>query len=62
MYMTSSLNNPVNYFRRLLSSKAANERNLFDLSLQNQYGKNVLHYLGSDTNKYMIVQYICIKY
>ena len=33
-------------FRRLLSSKAAVERNLFDLTVQNQYGKNVLHYLG----------------
>jgi hypothetical protein len=32
--------------RRLLSSKAANERSLFDLGLQNQYGKNALHYLG----------------
>ncbi len=38
-------------FRRLLGSKAANERSLFDLSIQNQYGKNVLHYLGTNLKR-----------
>ena len=37
--------------RRLLSSKAANERSLFALGLQNQYGKTALHYLGIGTTE-----------
>ena len=38
--------------RKLLSSKAAIERHLLDLSIQNMYGRNVIHYLVLNRDKH----------
>jgi len=40
--------------RRLLSSKAATERHLLDLSVQNMYGKTALHYLVINNDKHNV--------
>ena len=40
--------------RRLLASKAAIERHLLDLSIQNNYGRTVLHYLVFNRDKHNI--------
>ena len=46
--------------RRLLSSKAAIERHLLDLSVQNMYGKNVLHYLVVNRDRHNIKLFLNI--
>ena len=40
--------------RRLLSSKAATERHLFDLSVKNVYDKTALHILAMNNDKYNV--------
>ena len=40
--------------RKLLASKAAIERHLLDLSIQNNYGRTVLHYLVINRDKHNI--------
>ena len=40
--------------RKLLASKAAIERHLLDLSIQNNYGRTVLHYLVFNRDKHNI--------
>ena len=40
--------------RRLLSSKAATERHLLDLGLQDRYGRSALHHLVSNRDKHNI--------
>ena len=40
--------------RRLLSSKAAIERHLLDLSIQNNRGRTVLHYLVINRDKHNV--------
>ena len=46
--------------RRLLSSKAAIERHLLDLSVQNMYGRNVLHYLVLNRDRHNIKLFLNI--
>ena len=46
--------------RRLLSSKAAIERHLLDLGVQNMYGKNMLHYLVVNRDKHNIKLFLNI--
>lgn len=46
--------------RRLLSSKAAIERHLLDLSVQNMYGRNVLHYLVINRDRHNIKLFLNI--
>ena len=46
--------------RRLLSSKAAIERHLLNLGVQNMYGKNVLHYLVVNRDKHNIKLFLNI--
>ena len=40
--------------RKLLASKAAIERHLLDLSIQNNYGRTVLHYLVINRDKHNV--------
>jgi len=47
-----AIQNSRDTVRRLLSSKAATERHLLDLSVQNIYGKTALHYLVVNNDKH----------
>ena len=46
--------------RRLLSSKAAIERHMLDLSVQNMYGRNALHYLVLNKDKHNVKLFLNI--
>merc|ERR1712106_407091 len=49
-----SIQNSRDTVRRLLSSKAATERHLLDLAVQNMYGKTALHYLVINNDKHNV--------
>ena len=55
-----AMNDSRDTVRRLLSSKAAIERHLLDLSVQNMYGRSVLHHLVINRDKHNIKLFLNI--